>query len=102
MGAKGMLEREFSRSDEANDILEKIFKALAGRWCFVMYVNTLLNPADEGSRGDDFVASKWTDLLPALEALAKYSVAAAVRADVTSREARRRQREAGAAGSGDV
>ena len=93
MSAKGMIERGFSRNDAANDILKKIFDQLAGRWCFTDYVHTKLNPADEGSRGDDFVPSKWTALLPALQKLAKYSVASAVCADVT-REARRRQRGA--------
>ena len=88
MGAKGMTERGFSRSNEANDILEKIFEALGDRWLFLVYVHTTKNPADEGSRGLDFQPTKWVALVPELQRLAKYSVAAAVCADVTRTDRR--------------
>ena len=88
MGAKGMTERGFSRSNEAHDILEKILEALGDRWLFLVYVHTTKNPADEGSRGLDFQPTKWVALVPELQRLAKYSVAAAVCADVTRAERR--------------
>jgi hypothetical protein len=89
-GAKGMIERGYSRNDTANDILEEIFRLLGQRWIFLHYVRSEHNPADEGSRGktgpadNAAVETKWQALYPTLSDLARYSVASAVCADVTS------------------
>ncbi len=105
MGAKGMLERGYSRNKAANAILDEIFRLLGQRWLFLHYVRSEHNPADEGSRGkreasdDAAVTTKWNTLYPILSDLARYSVASAVCADVTSEQSKtpvppaRRERE---------
>ena len=71
MGAKGMLERGYSRNAKARQLLREIFALPGGRRIFAMYIDTKLNPTDQLSRNEivnglEYPPEKWDKTLQSL------------------------------------
>ena len=89
LGAKGMIERCYSRNPAARHLLRRLFDVLKGRWIFLQWVASELNPADAPSRKTPFLAHLWNSLVPSLMGLARYAMSLVIRADVNSLPERR-------------
>ena len=68
MGAKGMIERGYSKNAIARGILRNIRDLLKKRKIFLMYINTKLNPSDKPSRFMEFVIEEWRNAVSMLRA----------------------------------
>ena len=89
LGAKGMIERCYSRNATARILLRRLLEVLDGRWIFLQWVASVLNPADAPSRKKPFLAHLWNSLVPSLMGLARYALSLVIRADVDSLPERR-------------
>jgi hypothetical protein len=69
MGAKGMIERGYSKNADARKILRDIRERLKRRSLFLMYISSKQNPSDDPSRFLAFLQEKWNEAIIKLRQL---------------------------------